>query len=193
MLAVDETVDTLVGDLKYIGQLDNTFIFFVSDNGWQQGEYRIRTGKLYPYDESIHTPLFVRGPGVPAGSRVEKLVLNTDLAPTIAVLASISLPGDGRSFTPLLRGEDPTRRSMMLLEAAGGGSPPPYAGVRTETHKYVEYQTWEKELYDLRSDSYETESLHETAGSPLVQKLKAKLEALKTCTGDGCREAEGPP
>jgi N-acetylglucosamine-6-sulfatase len=193
MLAVDEMVDSLVGELTSAGQLDNSFIFFASDNGWQQGEHRIRMGKLYPYEESIRTPLFVRGPGVPAGSRVEKLILNTDIAPTIADLAGISLPGDGRSFTPLLRGEAPAWRSTILLEAAGGGSPPSYMGVRTETHKYVEYQTGEKELYDLESDPYETESLHEIAGSSLVQELRAKLNALKTCTGDGCREAEDSP
>lgn len=193
MLAVDEMVDSLVEELASAGQLDNTFIFFASDNGWQQGEHRIRTGKLYPYEESIRTPLFIRGPGMPVGSRVEKLVLNTDFAPTIADLAGISFSGDGRSFAPLLRGEDPAWRSAVLLEAAGGGSPPSYTGIRTETYKYVEYQTGEKELYDLRSDPYETESLHKTAGSSLVQELEAKLNALRECTGDGCREAEDSP
>ena len=59
MLAVDEMVDSLVGELTSAGQRDNTFVFFASDNGWQQGEHRIRTGKLYPYEESIRTPLFV--------------------------------------------------------------------------------------------------------------------------------------
>jgi N-acetylglucosamine-6-sulfatase len=190
MLAVDEMVDSLIGELASAGQLDNTFVFFTSDNGWHQGEHRIRTGKVYPYEESIRTPLFVRGPGVPARSTVEKLVVNTDFAPTIADLAGISFAGDGRSFMSLLRGEDPAWRSAVLLEAAGGGSPPSYSGVRTETYKYVEYQTGEKELYDLRSDPYETESLHQTAGSSLIQELKAKLSALSTCAGDGCREAE---
>jgi hypothetical protein len=47
---------------------------------------------------------------------------------------------------PLLRGEDPAWRSAVLLEAAGGGAPPSYAGVGTETHKYVEYQIGEKEF-----------------------------------------------
>ncbi len=96
-------------------------------------------GKLYPYEEPIRTPLFVRGSGVPAGSRVEKLVLNTDFAPTIADLASISFPGDGRSFTSLLRSQDPTWRSVVLLEAAGGGASPSHTGVMTETHKHVEH------------------------------------------------------
>lgn len=193
MLAVDEMLDSLVGELTSANQLDNTFIFFASDNGWQQGEHRIKTGKLYPYEESIRTPLFIRGPGVPAGLKVEKLVLNNDFAPTFADLASVSLPADGRSFAPLLRGEDTPWRSEILLEAAGGGSPPSYTAVRTETYKYVEYQTGDKELYDLAADPYEMESLHETADSSLVQDLKARLDALRNCTGDGCREAEDAP
>jgi len=34
------------------------------------------------------------------------------------------------------------------------------------------------------------ESLHESADPTLVEDLKAKLEALKSCSGEGCREAE---
>ena len=193
MLAVDERVDHLVRELTSTDRLDNTFIIFASDNGWQQGEHRIRSGKLYPYEESIRTPLFVRGPGVPAGSQVEELVLNDDLAPTIADLAGVSFPADGRSFTPLFGGEGPPWRSAVLLEAAGGGSPPTYRGVRTETHKYVEYQTGEKELYDLSADPYELESLHESADASLVEDLKAKLDALKSCSREGCKETEDAP
>jgi arylsulfatase A-like enzyme len=193
MLAVDEMVDSLVRELTATDQLDNTFIIFASDNGWQQGEHRLRTGKLYPYEESIRTPLFVRGPGVPAGSQVEELVLNNDFAPTIADLASVSFPADGRSFTPLLRGEGSPWRSVVLLEAAGGGSPPSYKAVRTESHKYVEYQTGDRELYDLSADPYELESLHESADASLVEDLKSKLDALIRCSREGCKEAEDAP
>jgi hypothetical protein len=34
------------------------------------------------------------------------------------------------------------------------------------------------------------DNLYETADDSLVQDLKAKLDALRECTGDGCREAE---
>jgi hypothetical protein len=34
------------------------------------------------------------------------------------------------------------------------------------------------------------ESLHETADPALVEDLKARLEALKSCSEEGCREAE---
>ena len=67
MQAVDEMVGSLIGELEDAGELDNTFILFTSDNGYELGEHRIRFKKGYPYEESTRVPLFVRGPGVPAG------------------------------------------------------------------------------------------------------------------------------
>jgi N-acetylglucosamine-6-sulfatase len=169
MLAVDDMVASLVRELEAAGKLDDTYIFFTSDNGYQQGEHRLKKGKGLPYEESVRVPLFVRGPGVPAGSRIEKLVLNTDFAPTFADLGGTEFPADGRSFKPLLGGEvPPSWRSAFLLETLGGqeesteegdteegdteeksGGVPSFEGARTETHKYVEYENGKNELYDL--------------------------------------------
>jgi len=46
------------------------------------------------------------------------------------------------------------------------------------------------ELYDLQNDPYELQSIHADADPALVEDLKAKLDALKSCTGQSCREAE---
>src|SRR4028118_450434 len=118
MLAVDEMVASLIQELEVAGELDNTFIFFTSDNGYHQGEHRIDYGKNTPYEESARVPLFVRGPGVPAGATTEKLTLNTDFAPPSAELASVSFPADGRSLTPLLHGDEGSSpwRSSILVE-----------------------------------------------------------------------------
>ncbi len=200
MLAVDEMVASIVRELEEAGELDNTYIFFTSDNGLEQGEHRIKGGKRTPYEESARVPLFVRGPGIAAGSKTEKLALNTDFAPTFAGLAGIEFPADGRSLAPLLRGEDPTWRTSVLLEAftneeAKGeqANLPNYRAVRTETHKYVEYENGEIELYDLEADPYEMESIHESADPALVEDLKARLEALRDCSEEGCRETEDDP
>ncbi len=190
MLAVDEMVASLVQELEVVGELDNTFIFFTSDNGYHQGEHRIDYGKSTPYEEAARVPLFVRGPGVPAGSKVERLALNTDFAPTFAELAGIEFPADGRSLVPLLRGEDSVWRSAVLLEGFRGKNPPNYEAVRTETHKYVEYNNGEKELYDLEADPYELESLPEVTNPSLVADLKTRLNALRSCAADECQEAE---
>ena len=71
--------------------------------------------------------------------------------------------------------------------------PRPGPAARTETHKYVEHENGEKELYDLEADPYEMESIHESADLALIEDLKAKLEALKSCSEEGCREAEDTP
>jgi N-acetylglucosamine-6-sulfatase len=225
VLAVEEMLNSLVQKLEATGALDNTFIFFTSDNGWQQGEHRITSGKNRACEESARVPLFVRGPGVPAGSKTENLTVNTDFAPTFAALAGVEFPANGRSLAPLLRGEDLSWRSAVLLErlyaeegggegkgkgkgkgkknkdkAASGGVPksgpgggPPFEAIRTDTHKYVEYESGEKELYDLQADPYELDNIYETADPALVQDLKTKLDALESCTGVGCREAEDGP
>ena len=60
MLAVDEMVGSLVEELEAAGELENTYIFFTSDNGFLHGEHRIRSGKNRAYEESARVPLFVR-------------------------------------------------------------------------------------------------------------------------------------
>ncbi len=206
-LAVDEMVGSLVEELEAAGELDNTYIVFTSDNGYQLGERRLKHGKKTPYEESAHAPLLVRGPGVTAGSTVDNLVLNTDLASTFAELGGLDgFEADGRSLAPLMRGEEPLSwRSAILLEAfldgksaSGEGEgdegsrtdQTAFQAVRTETHKYVEHENGEKELYDLANDPYELENVYETTDPALVEDLKARLEALRDCSGDGCREAE---
>lgn len=136
MLAVDELVGRLMDALRETGELDDTYVFFTSDNGWHAGEHRLSTGKWTAYEEDIRVPLIVRGPGVPEGRTLPHMVLNNDLAPTFADLAGVSTPEfvDGRSLAPLL-GEDPPPvdgwRSAFLVEAAtelGPGAIPPLSG-----------------------------------------------------------------
>jgi N-acetylglucosamine-6-sulfatase len=213
MLAVDEMVGYLADELEAAGELENTYLFFTSDNGYHLGEHRLKRGKKTPYEETVRVPLFVRGPGVSVGSRVEDLVLNNDLVPTFAELGSVEgFEADGRSLARLLHGEEsPPRRSAVLLEAfldgksaqeeadeegEGQGSRmdrTAFQAVRTETHKYVEHENGERELYDLRADPYELDNVYETADPALGEDLQARLEALRDCDGDGCREAENTP
>jgi N-acetylglucosamine-6-sulfatase len=136
--AVDEMVVRLVRSLREAGELDNTFIFFMSDNGFHAGQHRLGTGKWTAYEEDVRVPLIVRGPGVPAGETREHLALNNDIAPTLADIAGTQAPPfvDGRSLMPLLSEEPPPEerwRQAFLVEAAAetpwtAGPPYPQGG-----------------------------------------------------------------
>jgi len=195
--AADDLVGEVVGALEEAGKLDETYLFFTSDNGYHLGEHRL-IGKWTPYEETIGVPLVARGPGILAGATKRALVLNNDLAPTFTDLAGATTPSfvDGRSLKPLLTGPPSERwRERFLVESwqdpKRPSSPPTYKAVRTPRHLYVRYATGERELYDLREDPHQLRSRHETAGRKLLSALKLRLEALKDCEARACRTAEG--
>ena len=118
--AVDEAVASLIDTLKATGQLDRTFIVFASDNGFHLGQHRMQAGKMTAYEEDIHVPLLVRGPGVPAGKKVESFAGNIDLAPTFADIGGVTPPDfvDGRSLLSQMKGSAPPAgwRQSYLIE-----------------------------------------------------------------------------
>ena len=107
MAAVDEGVGMLFAALEETGQLDDTFILFLGDNGYFFGEHCIGPERRFAYEEGIRSPFLVRYPKrVRGGSRVKDLVLCQDIAPTVLELAGAK-PGkhiQGRSLLPLFTG-----------------------------------------------------------------------------------------
>ena len=67
--ALDDGVGEIVGELRATGQLANTVLIFLTDQGVMAGEHRIKRGKNRPYEEAIGIPLLIRGPGVLPGRR----------------------------------------------------------------------------------------------------------------------------
>jgi N-acetylglucosamine-6-sulfatase len=126
---------------------------------------------------------------------------------------------DGRSLRPVLSGPPPKNwRQVLLLEhakargthphgpqTAGDGTlePPelvragarskaylaPFVALRTRRYLYAEYDTGERELYDVVADPYELHNI--AAGNPLlVAGLSARLQQLRGCAGRSCQVAE---
>lgn len=185
--AVDEMVASVIAALETTGQLTNTYIIFMSDNGLQQGEHRLKGGKDRPYEESIRIPLLMRGPGITASTVITQLVLNTDLAPSIAEWAGVTptYTVDGRSLVPLLNGTATTWRNGFLIESDPPSDPDPqdFHAIRTACKIYVEYVV-RRERYDLAADPFELSSLTGDNG------LSSYLHDLQVCEGDECRIVE---
>lgn len=196
---VDRAVAKLVAALAKSGELDNTYIFMTSDNGWHMGEHRMTGGKMTSYINDVRVPLIVRGPGVAKGVTRQKIVDNVDFAPTAAELAGVQVPRfvDGRSMVPLLEGktgESVGWRDETLIEGRGPergltGAPKFFGLVTAEGEHYVEYHNGERELYNLRNDPYQLKNLLAGAsGDPRVEALSERLAELKSCTGEECRQ-----
>ena len=175
-------VERIYRAVEASGELNNTVIVFTSDNGFFHGEHRVPKGKERVYDEAIRVPLIARGPGFARGLIATEPVINADLAPTFVALAGAT-PGrvmDGRS----LLDRDPPR--PLLIEA--GDVSAPYTAVRTTSWEWVEYQSGERELYNLTNDPYELTSRHD---DPTLLATKAQLAdllaRLRTCAGNSCR------
>jgi arylsulfatase A-like enzyme len=117
--AVDDGIGLIVDALRASGELRNTYIFVLSDNGFFFGEHRLERSKFLPYEPATHMPLFVRGPGITPSSVSSELVGNIDLAPTIVELAKAHNDRgfDGRSLVDFWQDPSLHTRRPVLLES----------------------------------------------------------------------------
>jgi N-acetylglucosamine-6-sulfatase len=207
--AVDKMIGELEAAVAAIGQANNTYFVFSSDNGYHMGEHRLMPGKMTAFDTDIHVPLIVTGPGIAPGRVVQEIADNIDLNPTFAEIGSAATAAnvDGRSLVPLLHGHPVTEwRKAALVEHHGhlkdasdpdfpgkrGGNPPSYEAIRGLTWVYVEYDTGEMEYHDRATDP--DELLNTYASLPDQQKasLHAMLTGLVNChDAQSCAAVDG--
>jgi len=197
--AVDELVARVVDTLAATGELDNTVIIYTSDNGYTFGEHRLKYRKIVPYEESVHVPLIIRGPGFPAGHTAPQPTANIDIAPTIVDLTGITAhrTPDGRPLQPIAQNPTTaTNRAILLEDWPTGtftGIPPHYDAVRTPTDVYIQYATGENEYYDLTNDPHQLNSLHNDPTTTTRRTtLTTLINQLKTCAGPTC-QLTAPP
>jgi N-acetylglucosamine-6-sulfatase len=155
LLSVDEAVAAVRARLEELGLDDDTIIVFTSDNGFLFGEHW-HLGKGVPYEESIRVPLVAWNPRL-RHREIDELVLNIDVAPTLARLAGTRIDADGRSVLPLIFGFARRWRHFFEIEwEAGFGLPETYRAFRSRALKYVEWESGHRELYFLPADPHET-------------------------------------
>ena len=83
----DHMVGEVLDRLEAEGVLENTLVLFMTDHGISHGR-----GKQFMYDEGLHVPLVISGPGIKAGTVRDDLVEHIDIAALSLAAAGIELP-----------------------------------------------------------------------------------------------------
>lgn len=196
ILSVDDSVGQLVKLLKDRGELDNTLIVFMGDNGLLNGEHGM-VDKRTMHEPSIRIPLVVRYPALTKVPKtISEMVVTVDMAPSILELCEARPMENihGKSWVKLVRqGDDDWRKSYLYHYNYEKQFPytPNVRGVRTNDWKYVHYPHGDgkpdrhmAELYDLKNDPSETRNLIANPNyAAKVQELKNELERLKKQLG----------
>ncbi len=177
---VDQQVDRLLKYLAGRERKDDTWIFITSDHGEQFDEHGNRRHGATIYEEEIHVPLLVWGPGVRPGVRSTPVNL-IDLMPTVLEAAGLEVPAGlcGESLlASLTTGAEPERGPLYV------------AALPDETRQWFKV-TWiddnrkliispptgQREVYDLAADPDERRNLA-GANPELTNELESALRAF---------------
>lgn len=198
ILSVDDSMGTIVAELKRSRQLDNTIIVFMGDNGLLNGEHGM-VDKRTMHEPSIRIPLVVRYPGltaVDAPKRITQMVLTEDMAPSLLELCGVGVPPkvQGRSWKKLVQsGDSAWRKSFLYHYNYEKQFPytPNIRGVRTDDWKYARYPHGDgspdrhlAELYDLKNDPDERHNLiADPKYADTLKQLQAELKRVMADSG----------
>ncbi len=184
--AVDRAIGRVVDCLKVQGRLDNTLIFFLSDNGGahnnMSSNFPYKGFKGNKYEAGHRVPFFVHwGDRLREGGRYDGLVSSLDIFATALAAAGIEEtvlhnPCDGVDLMPFLthvRGDEPHSTLYWRKDQA--------AAVRDGDYKLIRVEEVGIRLYDLKNDPGETHDL--SVDTLKVKSLSCKLDAWEKSLG----------
>ena len=205
---VDDSIKRILQELEKSGDLENTIVVYSSDQGFMLGEHDY-IDKRWMYEQSLRIPLIIRYPkAFPAGRRIDAIINNTDIAPTLLEMAGVEAPDDmqGRSFLPMLQGKPAPgdwRKATYYrywLHMTHHDNPA-HLGIRTADHKLIFFYGlkldtfgvdrkakptepyWE--FYDLTQDPGEMNNLiNDPAYADVISGLRGQLKQLREEHGD---------
>jgi arylsulfatase A-like enzyme len=171
---LDAQIGRVLQALAEAGREKDTIVVFAGDNGLAVGQHGL-LGKQNLYDHSVRVPLAIRGPGTPRGRRSDALCYLHDVFPTLCGLAGLPAPDavEGRSLVPLMNAPGARVRDSVYLAYRHV-----QRGVRTDRWKLILYNVGGRrttQLFDLRSDPWETKNL---AADPAQAGRLAELTSL---------------
>jgi N-acetylglucosamine-6-sulfatase len=188
LLSVDESIARVREWLDDNNVAENTLIMYMGDNGFQWGEHGL-IDKRTAYEASMRVPLLGVCPKLwKPGTKLQQIVANIDIGPTILAAAGLRSPGhmDGQSFLQLAAGRmtpEDWRENLLYeyyWEYNYPHTPTTFA-LRTQQYKFIQYHgVWDlDELYDLQNDPHEQHNLiFSQQHQELITRMRADLHQI---------------
>jgi arylsulfatase A-like enzyme len=176
LLTVNREFNRLMRYLDSSGELANTYVVFISDNGVLQGQHGLER-KAHAYLPAVHVPMYLREPTGGPLVADNRIVANVDVAPTVFELSGVtpSYTVDGWSLL------GPHVRTELLLEHnRDGGGAPAWRSILDATGHYIRYLDGFEEFYDLTTDPDELTGIAAPGSYP------DRLTTYETCVGTAC-------
>jgi arylsulfatase A-like enzyme/tetratricopeptide (TPR) repeat protein len=162
---VDQQVGELLKGLAARGLAERTLVVLMADHGESLGDHGEFTHGVFLYDSTMHIPLMIAGPGLPAAKVITRQVRSIDVMPTVADYLGLS-PGSqaqGISLLPSVLEDKPWPPNFAYMETLYPKTALGWAelrAVRTDEWKYVAAP--KPELYHLPEDPAEVRSVKES-------------------------------
>jgi arylsulfatase A-like enzyme len=207
----DRSFGRVMDQIRQSGYDRNSWIIFTTDHG-----IAFPRAKGTLYDPGTETAMMMQFPAAfDGGQRIASLTSHVDVLPT--VMDALGIPASdciqGRSFWPILKGEQESVRSAIFTEKMYHGHYDPIRAVRTDRYKlihnfepspalcmsadvlwsptardmnrdYLELRA-EYELYDLQTDPFEKNNLIDDPNlMDIAGQLKEQLEQWMQATKD---------
>ncbi|ANQ52465.1 sulfatase [Flammeovirga sp. MY04] len=172
----DAQMGKVIQALKEEGLYDNTIIVVWGDHGYHltdHGKWRKNTG----YHVSLRCPLIIKVPHSNKKVKVDNIVQNIDIYPTLMEMAGIDVSDDihlhGNSLTPLFNGNSKEWEDITFTCAKGT------YGVVTSKYRFTKMPDGQKFLFDLEKDPGEWNNLaNEKKYKKIIAEFEQKMDKV---------------
>ena len=155
---VDAQLGRLFGRLRELGISENALIIVTSDHGEEFLEHGLWGHGYSLYQELLHVPLIISGPGIPSGVTNSALAAQYDILPTITGYLGISIPDhvEGMDLFSPSQELRTIPSSGTIIGHCSTGDPAKFESIYSVLNQYSKgiynFFTDEQQMYDLNLD-----------------------------------------
>jgi choline-sulfatase len=187
----DSAIGSVLESIERSGMASSTAIVLTADHGEAFGEHGTTKHGSTLYEEEVRVPLMLYVPGVEPRT-IDSPRSAVDIAPTIAQLLGVAIPGSWQGIS-LLKDLTPVEREhrTVIVDVPSAYSRPPRQAVIRGDTKVI-LTRGSAQVFDLAVDPEERTPLSGDAASKAIELAREELKRVRGIAGTPCGVAKLP-